>query len=322
MEYKLASADDSAYTTCGNGETTNLVPGSYYVRYAAKPGYSASAAVEVIVPGYQAPVVVAEIDKVEAENGKVTITLKEKPTTAPTAQDFSATIAISEGQAQVLTLDDFNYDGNVTVTFTFAKVEAIDKDQEVVVAVTLGDGDAVAADAFTVETEEIDTEAAKREFLDAVTAHNPESDIYEYSFDGKDLVITFDFTEYKGEDGTVDFMGVANAVMEGAGQFLTAIFDIGKAQQIVIDMNNQDITIDHNSGMDEIIQLAGAVFDVDVSSDFGALAEPVMNFLGMGPQPNLEVTADFTMTVTNQEEVTFILDNLTVTFTNVTEDAQ
>jgi hypothetical protein len=88
MEYKLASAEDSAYTTCGNGETTNLAPGSYYVRYAAKPGYNASAAVKVIVPEYQPPVVVAEIDKVEAENGKVTITLKEKPTKAPTAEDF------------------------------------------------------------------------------------------------------------------------------------------------------------------------------------------------------------------------------------------
>jgi hypothetical protein len=56
------------------------------------------------------------------------------------------------------------------------------------------------------------------------------------------------------------------AVMDAAGEFLTAIFDIGKAQQIDIDMNNQEITIDSNSDMDEIIKLAGAVFDVDVSS--------------------------------------------------------
>jgi hypothetical protein len=207
MEYKLASADDSAYTTCGNGETTNLAPGSYYVRYAAKPGYNASAAVKVIVPEYQPPVVVAEIDKVEAENGKVTITLKEKPTTAPTAEDFIATIAIDGGEATGLTLSDFAIDEDgVTITFTFEAVEQTEAEQSVVVAVKLGEGEAVAAAAFTVEAEEIDTEAAKQEFLDAVTDHNPDSDIYQYSFDGKDLDIKFDFTEYKGEDGTIDFM--------------------------------------------------------------------------------------------------------------------
>jgi hypothetical protein len=324
MEYKLALADDSAYEACGDGETTGMVPGTYHVRYSAKPGYNASEAAEVIIPEYQPPVVVAEIDKVEAENGKVTITLKEKPTKAPTAEDFIATIAIDGGEATELSLSGFTIDEDgVTITFTFDEVEQTDAKQSVVVAVKLGEGEAVAAAAFTVEAEEIDTEAAKREFLDAVTAHNPESDIYEYSFDGKDLVITFDFTEYKGEDGTVDFMGVANAVMEGAGQFLTAIFDIGKAQQIDIVMNNQEVTIDSNSDMNKIIELAGAVFDVDASNgNISVLMGPVTNFLGIGAEFTPIVTADFTMTVTNQEEVTFILDNLTVTFTNVTEDAQ
>jgi hypothetical protein len=320
MEYKLASAEDSAYTTCGNGETTNLAPGSYYVRYAAKPGYNASAAVKVIVPEYQPPVVVAEIDKVEAENGKVTITLKEKPTKAPTAEDFIATIAIDGGEATGLTLSDFAIDEDgVTITFTFEAVEQTEAEQSVVVAVKLGEGEAVAAAAFTVEAEEIDTEAAKQEFLDAVTDYNPDSDIYQYSFDGKDLDIKFDFTEYKGDDGTIGVEAIM-AVVEGAGEFLTAIFDIGKAQQIVIDMNNQEIIIDHNSDMDEIIKLAGAVFDVDVSSGFNDLFEPVMNFLGMGSQPNLKVTADFTMTVTNQDGIEFVLENLIATFTNNTEE--
>ena len=135
--------------------------------------------------------------------------------------------------------------------------------------------------------------------------------------------IKFDFTEYRNEDGGYDIIKVAEAVMGAGGEFLTAIFDIGKAQQIVIDMNNQPpIPIDSNSGLDVIIALACAVFDVNPSSGYGALFGPVQNFLGIGTQFTPIVTADFTMTVTNQEDVTFILDNLTVTFTNVTEDAQ
>jgi hypothetical protein len=188
-----------------------------------------------------------------------------------------------------------------------------------VVAVKLGEGEAVAAAAFTVEAEEIDTEAAKQEFLDAVTDYNPDSDIYQYSFDGEDLDIKFDFTEYKGDDGTIDFAAI-QAVLDAAGQFLTAIFDIGKAQQIVIVMNNQGVTIDSNSEMNKIIELAGAVFDVDArNGGISVLMGPVTNFLGIGAQFTPIVTADFTMTVTNQDGIEFTLENLTATFTNDTE---
>jgi hypothetical protein len=320
MEYKLESDDDSAYEACGEGETTGMVPGTYHVRYSAKPGYNASEAAEVIIPEYQPPVVVAEIDSVVAENGKVTITLKEKPTTAPTAEDFIATIAIDGGEATGLTLSDFAIDEDgVTITFTFEAVEQTEAEQSVVVAVKLGEGEAVAAAAFTVEAEEIDTEAAKQEFLDAVTDYNPDSDIYQYSFDGEDLDIKFDFTEYKGDDGTIDFAAI-QAVLDAAGQFLTAIFDIGKAQQIVIVMNNQGVTIDSNSEMNKIIELAGAVFDVDArNGGISVLMGPVTNFLGIGAQFTPIVTADFTMTVTNQDGIEFTLENLTATFTNDTE---
>ena len=50
MEYKLASADDSTYAACGNGETAGLAAGTYDVRYAAKPGFNAGAAVNIIIP--------------------------------------------------------------------------------------------------------------------------------------------------------------------------------------------------------------------------------------------------------------------------------
>jgi hypothetical protein len=41
MEYKLLTADDSAYVTCGAGETTGLALGTYAVRMKAKTGYAA-----------------------------------------------------------------------------------------------------------------------------------------------------------------------------------------------------------------------------------------------------------------------------------------
>jgi hypothetical protein len=318
MEYKLALADDSAYEACGDGETTDLAPGIYHVRYAAKPGYNASKAVEVIVSEYEAPVVVAEIDKVEAENGKVTITLKEKPTTAPTAEDFSAIIAINGEEATALTLSDFAIDEDgITITFIFEAVEQTETEQSVVIAVKLGDGEAVPAVAFIVASKEIDKEAAKQKFLDAVTAHNPDSDIYEYSFDGKDLAITFDFTGYEGED-SITPIAVAPDVIAAAGEFLTAIFEKGEAQQIVINMRGKTIPID-SSGNFDIPGLACAVFGVEQPAE---LISAVDKFLNSEVEADKTVTADFTMTVTNQEDVTFILDNLTVTFTNVTEDAQ
>jgi sugar lactone lactonase YvrE len=55
MEYKLASADDSAYTACSADETTVAVAGDYLVRLAAKPGYKAGETSAVTVPAYAAP---------------------------------------------------------------------------------------------------------------------------------------------------------------------------------------------------------------------------------------------------------------------------
>ncbi|MBB6670209.1 S-layer homology domain-containing protein [Cohnella nanjingensis] len=51
QEYKLASAKD--YIPVTGTAITGLTPGSYLVRFAAKPGYSQSPAVEVVVPAYE-----------------------------------------------------------------------------------------------------------------------------------------------------------------------------------------------------------------------------------------------------------------------------
>jgi|AntAceMinimDraft_16_1070373.scaffolds.fasta_scaffold39578_2 hypothetical protein len=48
MEYKLLSG--STYIACLETETTGLAVGTYYVRYAAKTGYNAGTAAEVVVP--------------------------------------------------------------------------------------------------------------------------------------------------------------------------------------------------------------------------------------------------------------------------------
>ena len=55
MEYKLSTADEWIPVPEGATEITGLAAGTYYVRYAAKTGYNASKAVEVIVPEYVVP---------------------------------------------------------------------------------------------------------------------------------------------------------------------------------------------------------------------------------------------------------------------------
>lgn len=91
----------------------------------------------------------ARIESVEAENGSLTITLQQKPTVDPLADDFSAHIAIDGEAPGPLLLRDFQYDGDRAVSFRF---EEIDPDQaEQIVEVTVERGDqTVAADPFTV----------------------------------------------------------------------------------------------------------------------------------------------------------------------------
>jgi len=96
----------------------------------------------------------ASIASVAATNGTVTITLAAKPTVAPVKGDFTATVAIDEGDAEALTLGSFNYDGDKTVTYTFTPIDQTAETQSVVVAVKLGEGTPVAAPAFTVAADQ------------------------------------------------------------------------------------------------------------------------------------------------------------------------
>ncbi|MEG2017855.1 MAG: hypothetical protein RR128_05275 [Clostridium sp.] len=52
MEYKLASAEDSTYKACLDGEITGLKAGDYIIRYASKTGFNAGATEVVKVSQY------------------------------------------------------------------------------------------------------------------------------------------------------------------------------------------------------------------------------------------------------------------------------
>ncbi len=217
MEYRLQGEED--WTEVTGTEINGLAAGTYEVRYAAKEGYNAGGAAEVIVPEYEAPIVAAEIESVVAENGKVTITLKEKPTEAPTAEDFSATIAIDGEEATTdLTLTGFTYDNNVTITFNFEAVEQAEAEQSVVVAVKLGEGGDVTAEAFTVEAEEVDeTEAAKQEFLeelDAKVAEKIPTEVAKYTREDDNLTVEFVTDDLTAIMSAAE--GLAVALMETA----------------------------------------------------------------------------------------------------------
>ena len=241
MEYKLKSA--TVWIKVTGTEITGLAAGTYEVRYAAKEGYNAGGAAEVIVPEYEALIVAAEIESVVAENGKVTITLKEKPTEAPTAEDFSATIAIDGEEATTdLTLTGFTYDNNVTITFNFEAVEQAEAEQSVVVAVKLGEGGDVTAEAFTVEAEEVDeTEAAKQEFLeelDAKVAEKIPTEVAKYTREDDNLKVEFVTENLDAIMPAAE--GLAIALMETA--YGSTLY-IGEAPPFVLDasLNQNDL---------------------------------------------------------------------------------
>ena len=83
-------------------------------------------------------------------------------------------------------------------------------------------------------------------------------------------------------------------------------------------MNDQEISLTSEIKTENIIALAAAVFNIQPDEDdnikLADLAEPVTAFV----LEKEAVTADFTMTVTNQDNVTFILDGLKATFNNKT----
>ena len=197
------------------------------------------------------------------------------------------------------------FDGNVTL-------KLVDVDE----AYGAEDNNIISQDvAFkAVADEEAAVQAAKAAFLDAATTYNPQSDIYTYSFDGESLDIDFDFTSIEYTDSG-DLKGkVTNEVWAAAGAFLNSVFDenIGRAQEMTIEMNGKTINVvDTDAPFNSAIYgLADAVFNTP------SLSLEVGKFID---KKNTPLVADFTMTVTNKDGITFTLDGLTATFDNVTE---
>lgn len=129
-----------------------IFTGEYTLTFT-KAGYQAVSK-QINIVTYEDIPVGASIQSVAATNGTVTITLAAKPTVAPVESDFTATSKIGEADATDLALTGFNYNGDVTVTYTFTPIVQTAEEQSVVVAVKLGEGEPVAAEPFTVAAKE------------------------------------------------------------------------------------------------------------------------------------------------------------------------
>lgn len=126
---------------------------TYYNKLTTVAGYAEVGWVKAyvkVVDELPADTVEASIDNVVAKNGKLIITLVAKPTVVPEENDFIASISINGADASKLALEDFEYDDNVTVSYKFTPIVKEAIEQSVVVAVKLGDGKTVNAEAFIV----------------------------------------------------------------------------------------------------------------------------------------------------------------------------
>ena len=99
---------------------------------------------------FKTPPVTAAVSSVDAANGTITIVLDKVPTTAPNAEDFTATSKIDSGSANSLPLSSFSWnEATKTVIFHFESITQTELSQSVTVAVKYN-GVTTEASAFTV----------------------------------------------------------------------------------------------------------------------------------------------------------------------------
>ena len=89
------------------------------------------------------------MDSVTAENGKVTIVLKDKPTKAPTLEDMKLQMNLNGTGNKEIKITGFTYDDDKTIVLTFDKVAQTDKTQKFTLTVTL-DGKSVTTGEIIV----------------------------------------------------------------------------------------------------------------------------------------------------------------------------
>ena len=93
-------------------------------------------------------VVPLQLDTLNVTNGTAVITLKEKPTVAPTVNDFEFGLTV-DGDTAPFYVSSFSYNGDKTVTVKFDPVSSsLTADREVTLTVTAGGG--VKSVSFTV----------------------------------------------------------------------------------------------------------------------------------------------------------------------------
>lgn len=96
------------------------------------------------------PVILPDIDSVTAENGKVTIILKDKPTETPVVRDITIQLNINGSGNKDIEIRDFTYDGDKTIVLTFDEIVKTEKQQTFTVTVTM-QGKSVTSNEVIVE---------------------------------------------------------------------------------------------------------------------------------------------------------------------------
>ncbi len=153
MEYKLATAADSTYTACSANATTVPAVGNYYVRFAAKTGFNAGAAVLVTVSESIFPRVTAISISV---NYSVIAPTSETPTSLtfdlsaiPDSASITA-LGISFANADSLIVGDTTLSGTTTIgldlanagaTMTLGEIRAMGHDRYVLIGQVSGTGE-------------------------------------------------------------------------------------------------------------------------------------------------------------------------------------
>jgi uncharacterized protein YjdB len=256
MEYKLASAEDSAYLACLDKATTVAVAGDYLVRLAAKIGFGASLATEVTVPAYLA-VTGVQVDQpsmiLRAKNTAVTLIATVNPEAAT-----DKTVTWSSSDEDVATVDN----GVVTPLSTgTANITATTVDGSYTAAcdVTVNEKFVEAIDGVTapeIGVSPVSTSTDTNQYTGTVT-WNPNDDTF---VSGKEYTATITLIPKEG----FDFTGIPANYFTVPGAIATNEADSGEITAVFPTMvaNAADLYNVRNNVYGSYIQMA----DIDLSS--------------------------------------------------------
>ena len=143
-EIKIGAVSNTAYLRCGISAMGSMKP-VLRIKLDESSIEEGAGSINTAFKSDEA----MTINKVEAENGKVTIYLNGTDEEL-TASDFTGKIYLNDDTTgKSLTLNNFKMENEV-ITFTYDAVEAAEKDQTVVVGITLNEVE-TKSNAFTVK---------------------------------------------------------------------------------------------------------------------------------------------------------------------------